>query len=92
VAGVVFALTLSSLAEWLTRIASQHGVDCVPEWGGVKGAQIIPYGGWGEVSGPLGCDDGLSWVFFPFDKAAGVELRLCKHEAHIEATGPGAQG
>ena len=41
---------------------------------------------------PLAGDDGLSRVFLPFDKAAGVEIRLGEHEAEIEAAATGAQG
>ena len=92
VALVVLAPSLSGLAEGLARIASQHGVDCAPEGGCVKGAQIIPDRGGGKVSGALGGDDGVTGVFFPFDKASSVKARFGKHEAKIKATAPGAEG
>ena len=58
VARIVGPKPLSGLAERLTRIASQQGVDRACKWLGVEGCEIVPYRGWGEVSGPLGCDDG----------------------------------
>jgi hypothetical protein len=75
-----------------TRIASQHGVDRAAVSGSVEGCDIIPDWGRGEVSGTLGGNDGISWMLFPLDKAAGVEAGFCQHEAHIKATGSGAQG
>ena len=89
---VILAPALSSSAEGLAGVSGQQGVDAACPWPGVEGAQIVPDWGRGEVSGPLAGDDGLSRVFLPFDKAAGVEIRLGEHEAEIEAAATGAQG
>jgi hypothetical protein len=91
VAGVVCALALSGHAERLTRIASQHGVDCASKGGGVKGGKVVPDRRRGKVSGALGGDDCFPGIVLPFDKASGVESRFCEHEAHIKATGSGAE-
>lgn len=87
---VVFAFPLSRLAERLAGVSGEDGVDRSGEGLGVEGGNVIPDRGWGEVSGPLGGDECGSWVFLPLDEASCVELRLCKHEAHIKATGSGA--
>jgi hypothetical protein len=83
---VILALALSSCAEWLTRIASQQGVDCPGKRPRVKVCEVVPDGGRDEVSSALGCDDGLPGVFLPFDKASSVEAGFGKHEAHIQAS------
>ena len=89
---VVLTEPLAGGAEWLAGVSGKQGVDAACPWPGVEGAQIVPDWGRGEVSGPLAGDDGLSRVFLPFDKAAGVEIRLGEHEAEIEAAATGAQG
>jgi len=58
VARIVCPESLPGLAERLTRVASQQGVDRTCKWPGVKGCEIVPDRGRGKVSGPLGCDDG----------------------------------
>ena len=90
-AGVICALSLPGRAERLTRIASQHGVDCAPEWRSVEGGEIIPYRRGSEVSGSLGRDDGAAWVVLPFDETGGVESRLGEHEPHVEPAAPGTK-
>lgn len=92
VALVVFALALPCVTERLARIACEDGVDGSPERSPVEGGDIIPDRCGSEVSGPLRGDDGLSGILLPLDKATGVESRLGEHEAHIEATGSGAEG
>ena len=92
VAFVVGSFALSGLAEWLAGVSGKHGVDCASQWSPVKGCDIIPNRGGGEVSGALGGDDGLPRVIIPFDKCAGVESGFGKHEAHIKATASGAEG
>jgi hypothetical protein len=89
---VVGSLALSCHAERLTGVSGEYGVDCASEGPAVKGGDIIPDRGWREVSGPLGGNEGLAWVFFPLDKASRVEAGFGQHEAHIEATGPCAEG
>ncbi len=92
VARIICPLALSGHAERLAWISGKHGVKGASERLGVECGKIIPYGRWGKVSGALCCDDGASWVFFPFDKASCVEVWFGQHEAHIKATGPGAEG
>jgi hypothetical protein len=58
VSGIIGTLALPRHAERLARIASQQGVDCASKACGVECGKIIPDRGGGEVSGPLGCDDG----------------------------------
>ena len=91
VALVVFAAALSCMAERLTRVSGKDGVDRASEGASVECGDIIPYGGWGEISGPLCGNDALACVLIPFDKASCVEAGLGKHEAHIKATGSGAE-
>lgn len=92
VALVVFALALSCLTERLAGVSGEQSVDASGEGPGVEGGDVIPDWRGGEVSGPLGCDEGFAGVFFPFGKAAGVEPWLREHEAHIKATGSCAEG
>jgi hypothetical protein len=89
---IVCPKALPGLAERLTRVASQQGVDCPREWLGVKGGEVIPDRGWGEVSCPLCCDDGCAGVFIPLDKATGVEAGFGQNEAHIQAPAACAEG
>jgi len=88
---VVRPFALSCHAERLAGVSGKDGVDCAPERSPVEGGNIIPDRRGREVSGALCCDDGLPWVFFPFDKAAGVKVWLGKHEAKIKATGACAE-
>lgn len=88
---VVGPAALPGHAEGLAGVSCQDGVDRAAQGAPVEGGDIIPDRGGGEVSGPLGCDDGAAWVFFPFDKASGVETGLGQHEAHIKATGSCAE-
>jgi len=88
---VVGSLSLSCGAERLAGISCENGVDRAPEGLGVERGEVVPDGGGGEVSGPLGGDDGLPRVWLPFDKATGVEAGLCEHKAQIKATGSGAE-
>jgi hypothetical protein len=92
VAFVVCPLPLSRGAERLTRVSCDDGVDRSPERTPVEGGDIIPDRGGSEVSGALACDDGLSGVVLPFDKAAGVESGFCEHEAKIKASASCAEG
>ncbi len=86
VARIIRSLSLARHAEWLTRIASQQGVDGAGERSGVEGGEVIPDRGRGEVSGALCRDEDAAGVFLPLDKASGVKSRLGEHEAHIEAS------
>ena len=88
---VVFSAALACEAERLAGVSGKQGVDRAGEGLGVEGGDIIPDRGGGKVSGALCGDERPPWVFFPFDKAAGVEPRLCEHEAHIKSTGPGTK-
>jgi len=89
---VVGSAPLSGVTEWLAGVACEDGVESPSERSPVEGGDVIPYRGWSEVSCPLGGDDGLSGILFPFDKTAGVESRLGEHEAHIEAATTCAEG
>jgi hypothetical protein len=91
VAGIVGTLALSCGAERLAGVSGKDGVDRAPQLPPVKAGDIIPDGSRGEVSGALSCDDCGSGMFFPFDKASGVGIRLGQHEAHIKATGARAK-
>lgn len=70
---VVLPLSLTSCAEWLTRIASQQGVDGTAERSRVKGCEVVPDWGSLKISCALGGNDDGSRVFFPLDKASSVE-------------------
>jgi len=91
VAGIVCAFALSCCAEWLARVAGQHGVDRAPVGPSVEGLDVIPDRGWREVSGALARDDGVSRVGFDLDPCAGVKVWLGKHDAKIKATGSTAE-
>lgn len=85
------AFALSGKAFPLTWVSGNEGVDCSGKWSGVKGGDIVPDWGRGEISGSLARDKALPGVLFPFDIAPGVKAGLCEHKAHIKATGPAAQ-
>lgn len=89
---VVGSLSLSGHAEWLAWVSGKEGVDRATEGPPVKGGNIIPDRGGGEVSGPLGGDDGPPGVILPFNKASRVEAWFGEHEAHIKATAACAEG
>ena len=88
---VVFALALSRMAERLAGVSGKDGVDDASERPSVEGGNVIPDGCRGEVSCALCGDDCRAGVFFPFDKASGVGLRLCQLQSHIKATGARAK-
>lgn len=92
VALVTLSAALAGLAEGLAGVSGNEGIDCACKWSGVECGKVIPDWSWGEISGPLGGNEGPSWILVPFDKAARVIAGLCKHEAHIEATTAGAEG
>lgn len=89
---VVFPFALPGLTERLAWVSGEDGVDRSGDRSGVEGGDVIPDRGWLEVSGPLRGDKAFPRVLFPLDKASGVEVRLGEHEAHIKATGSGAEG
>ena len=92
VAGIIGATAFASGTEGLAGISGEDDVEGTAERLGIETAKIIPDRGWGKVSGPLCCDDGCAWVFFPLDKASGVEAGFGKHEAHIQASAACAEG
>ena len=92
VAGIVSPLALSCGREWLAGVSGKHGVDRAAPRLSVEAGKIIPDRGRGEVSGPLGGNECLARVGFPFDKTAGVESGFGKHEAHVKATCSGTKG
>ena len=89
---VVGALALSGCTERLAWVSGKHGVDRASEGTRVKGREIVPDRRGGEVSGPLGCDDDVSGVWLPLNKAASVETRLGEHDAHIKSSAARAEG
>lgn len=92
VAWIVLAKPVSRKAEWLARVSGKQGVDSSSERPGIKRGEVVPNWRGGKVSGTLGCDNCGSGVSLPLDKCAGVKAGFCKHEAHIKATGSGAEG
>jgi hypothetical protein len=92
VAGVVCPKPLACHAERLAGVSGKQGVDGPGDGSGVKSGEVVPDWRGGKVSGALCCDDGRSRVGFPFDKGAGVETGLGKHEAHIQASAACAEG
>lgn len=91
VALVVLSLALSCMAKWLTRVASQQRVDCACKRAGVEGGKVIPDRGGLEVSGPHRGNERRSGVFLDLDIAPTVETGFRKAEAHIQASGSGAE-
>jgi hypothetical protein len=89
---VVGPFALPCHAERLAGVSGKDGVDCAPKRSPVEGGNIVPDRGGGKVSGALACDDGLPGIWFPFDKATGVESGLGKQEAKIKATAACAEG
>ena len=92
VALVVFAVSLASMAEGLAGVSSEQCVDASCERPGVERGDVIPDRGVCEVSGPHSGDEGFAGVLLPLDIGAGVEARLCEHEAHIQSTTACAEG
>lgn len=58
VALVGVSFSLPGMAERLAGISRKHGVESASEGLAVESGEIIPDRGGGEVSGPLGGDDG----------------------------------
>ena len=92
VAGVILAPALPGMGKRLAGVSGEDGIESASEWPCVECGEIVPDWRRGEVSGPLSCDEAGSRVFFPLDKAAGVEARLGEHETHIKATAACAEG
>lgn len=92
VAGVIFSKSFPSGAERLAGVSGKHGVHRASERSSIKGCEVAPYGGGGEVSGPLGSDDAGARVFLPLDIGAGVEVWFGETEAHIQAAAACAEG
>jgi hypothetical protein len=92
VARIICPEALSGLAERLTRIASQQGVDCPCEWPGIEGGEVIPDWRGCEIPGALSCDDAAPWVFLPLDKGPGVISGFGQHDAQIQAPAACAEG
>jgi len=92
VARIICAEALTSKAERLAWVSSEDGVDESAPWPSIEGSQVGPDWCGGEVSGPLGGNDAVAGVFFPFDPASGVEIWLCKHEPEIKAAGACTKG
>lgn len=88
---VACAFSLTGVRKRLARIARENDIHGSTPCPPVECCKIAPDWGWGEVSGSLGCDEGVLRVFLPLDKASGVEARLCEHEAHVETAGAGAE-
>lgn len=87
---VIRASPLTGGAERLAWVSGQQSVDAPSPWPGVKCAQVGPDWRGREISGSLGGNEAVSWILLPFNKASGVERRLCEHKAHVEATAAGA--
>ena len=92
VAGIVCPATLTGGAEGLTGISGEDDVEGPAEGPGIEGAQIIPDGCRGEISGALGGDEDGSGPVLPFDKGAGVKSGIGEHEAQIKASAACAEG
>lgn len=83
---------LSGRAERLAGVSGKQGVEGPGEGSSIEGGDIVPDRGVGQVSGPLGGNEGLARVILPLDEAARVELRLGEHEAHIKSAAACAEG
>ena len=91
VAGIVGTGTLSGRAEGLAWVSGENDVEGTSEGPGIETAQIVPDRGRGEIPATLGRDEDGAGVTFPFHEGPGVEAGFGEHEAHIKATGSGAQ-
>jgi hypothetical protein len=89
---VVFAFSLSSLRERLAWVSGEKCVEGSGKGSCVKCGDVVPDWGRGEVSGALGVCEDLARELFPLDKASGVKLWLCEHEAQIKASASCAEG
>ncbi len=85
VAGVVFALSLSRGGKRLAWVSGKDGVADPAPGAAVKGADVVPDRGRGEVAGALCGNEDLSGVFFPLDKAGGGKARLGKVKTHVKS-------
>jgi hypothetical protein len=92
VAFIIRSATLAGGAERLAGIARKDDVDMSAPGITNEGSHVSPHRGRAEISSVLPCDDCVLRVFFPLDKARGMEARLCEHEAKVEATGACAEG
>lgn len=87
---IVLAEPLAGGAEWLAGVSRKQGVDPAGPGSGIECPQVGPDWRGREISGSLGGNEAVSWILLPFNKASGVERRLCEHKAHVEATAAGA--
>ncbi len=92
VAFVVGTLALSGLAEGLTRVSGEDGIESATEGPCIEGGDVVPDRGWREISGALSGDKDRSGILLPFDEGAGVEAGFGQHEAHIKSAAACAEG
>ncbi|GIT90168.1 hypothetical protein JANAI62_03490 [Jannaschia pagri] len=92
VSGIVCPASFARRAERLAWVSGKYGVDRSGKRSGVEGCEVVPDGGRGQVSCPLGSDEDVPGVFVPFNVGAGVEARLGKHDAHIQSSAACAEG
>lgn len=89
---VIVAFSLSRMAERLAGVSGEDGIEGAPEGYSVEGGDVIPDWGGGEVSCPLGGDDGLAGISLPLDEAARMKAGFGEHEAHIQSSAACAEG
>lgn len=85
VPGIIFALSLSRGGKRLAWVSGKDGVADPAPGAAVKGADVVPDRGRGEVSGALCCDEDGSGVFLPLDEAGGGKARLGKVKTHVKS-------
>jgi hypothetical protein len=86
VPGIVGTKSLACHAERLAGVSGKDGIDVAAQGAGVKGGEVVPDRGGGDVSGALCGNENVAGVGFPFHKAAGVEAGFREHEAHIQSS------
>lgn len=92
VAGVVFALSLSSCAERLAWVSGKDGVNKPAPWASAKPLEVVPDRCSVKISGCLSRGENCSGVFLDFDKGGGGKARLGKSKAHVKATAARTEG
>ena len=92
VAGIVGTATLAGRTEGLAGIAGEDDIEGPVKGPGIEAAQVVPDGGWGEISGALRGDQDAAWVSLPLDEGTGVEAWFGEHDAQIKASAACAEG
>jgi hypothetical protein len=92
VAGVVFALALSSLAERLAGVSCQERVGNSVPRAAAEPFEVVPDWCWVKISGQLGGGDDGSGVFLNVAIDGAGKARLGKAKAHVKAAAARTEG